>query len=98
MNATRCAPLTPAVLASMARYVRSHVTADVENCEQVTVPGEGGTLWLDISPLVDPREHCPQVIDMASEALALGFALRVLHAHPRFAHLVRVVPDEAGAS
>ena len=46
--------------------------------------------WRDTRPLLDEREHAPQVIDMVRLALAYGTARRLLAWHPTQPHLVRI--------
>jgi len=57
------------------------VVADIEtNCVHVTLPD--GTGWYDTRPLLDPREHCDDAVEMASQALqwAEGHAVITRHA------------------
>lgn len=70
------------------RIANDAVLADVEtNCPRVDL-GDGGT-WRDTRPMLDPREHAPQITDMAR--LALDYALRahIIRRHPQHPHLVR---------
>lgn len=57
---------------SMARIADRAVIADIET-EGVRV-GPLAERRYDIRPMLDEREHCPQDIDMASEALGYAVA------------------------
>lgn len=54
------------------------------------LPDEPGR-WYDTRPMLDPREHSGQVIDMAMELISFGEAVGALHRHPQRRHLVRVL-------
>lgn len=56
---------------------------------RVQIPDAGD--WFDTRPMLDPREHSPQVTDMAAEALSYGEAAGLLCRHSVHRHLVRVV-------
>lgn len=49
----------------------------------------------DTRPMLDPREHAPEAIDMATEAL--GFAERsgLIERHPQHRYLVRIASKAA---
>lgn len=74
---------------ALARIIANrNVIADVEeNCPRVNL-GDGGT-WRDTRPMVDPREHAPEVIDMASQALDYATGSGLLARHPAQTYLVR---------
>lgn len=49
-------------------------------------------LWYDVRPMLDPREASPEVIDMASEAIAYAAKSGLIEQHPapELAHLWRI--------
>jgi len=57
------------------------VVADIES-EGVRVHLDGRTWW-DTRPMTDPREHAPEVIGMADEAIryAVGSGLASVHSN-----------------
>lgn len=66
-----------------------HVVADIQtNC--VPVRQADGQLWYDTRPMLDPREHCAQVLDMATQALAYAQASGLIERAPQAPHLVRL--------
>ena len=46
--------------------------------------------WRDTRPLLDEREHAPQVIDMMRVALYYADLRRLIARHPTQPHLVRI--------
>ena len=95
-------PDTPAITAAhvgeisrLAHAVADRaVLADIEtNAVQVLLP-ESPTLgrrWLDLRPMVDPREVPAQVMDMHAEAIAYAHLRGLVVSHPAQPHLVRIV-------
>lgn len=69
------------------------VVADIEtNAVTITLhEGEKRTNWLDLRPMVDPREVPLQVMDMHTEAIAYAHLRGLLQSHPQEPHLVRVL-------
>jgi hypothetical protein len=67
------------------------VVADIET-ECVAVDLGDGHRWYDTRPMLDPREHAPDVIDMASEALQWAESSALVQRHSEQRHLVRIVP------
>jgi len=78
---------TAADNARSTRLAHRLVLQDIEACHEVV---EDGQRWLDTRPMVDPREHCPEVVDMATEALAHADDWKLIRRHPTQPHLVRV--------
>lgn len=46
--------------------------------------------WRDVRPMLDPREHSGQSIDIATELLAYARDRGLIQRHPESAHLVRI--------
>lgn len=76
-------------LMALAKTIANrNVIADIEeHCPRVNL-GDGGT-WRDTRPMVDPREHAPEVIDMATQALDYATGTGLLARHPEKPYLVR---------
>ena len=73
------------------------VVADVQTqcvCVWSEWPGEGKQRCYDTRPMLDPREHAPEVIDMVVQALSYGEWAGVLVRHPAARYLVRVVEQQ----
>lgn len=66
------------------------VISDIEcNCVRLeNVPT--GRPWFDTRPMVDPREHAPESLDMATQALAYAEASGLIERNPQYRHLVRI--------
>lgn len=77
-----------AIVAIAFKLANAAVVSDIEsNACKVQV---AGATWYDIRPMLDPREHASEAIDMAG--LAIGYALcsGVIFRHPEQTHLVRL--------
>lgn len=86
-----------AVLRSALAIANRAVVEDIE--DECTFHWAGGHAWYDLTPMTDPREHSPQVCDMATEAIRYGIesGLLVRHPDPELPHLVRIVqPAQEG--
>ena len=84
--------ITPADAATVARAMRMAsraVIADIESEAHRIVLDDGST-WLDLRPMLDPREHSPECLDMAREAIAYALDCRLVQPHPARSGLVRV--------
>lgn len=86
-------PRSTDMLAAMVDVARGAITADIQTeCRQIPAPGEPtGRLWWDTRPMVDEREHAPEIVEMATRAIALGAEMQILHRHPLHPHLVRIL-------
>ncbi len=84
------APLTAALVHSALCIADRAVVADIESAGLVYRPTAGGTRWYDVSVLLNPHEHCPEFIDMASEALAYAHARGLITSHPDYPERVRI--------
>lgn len=89
-HAARCIHINDVPLVSQAfRLASRAVVSDIESeCVQVQI---GNHRWWDTRPMLDPREHSPQVIDMATEALAFALEACIAERHRTEPHLVRIV-------
>ena len=99
MSRRTAAPPTPAAQAvdtalevlreSMALSAR-YVLADIESeCPWVVDPD--GVRWYDTRPMLDPHEHCPDVIEMARQALQHAVHRGLVRPHVELDYYVRVV-------
>lgn len=89
MNATADHAMQASDLIAIAFTLANQaVISDIES--EAAKVMQYGLTWYDIRPMLDPREHTSQVIDMAG--LALGYALSsgLVVRHPEQEHLVRV--------
>lgn len=75
----------------------ANVVADIEALP--TEPTAAGSqvfdaevAWRDTRPMLDEREHSPQVIDMARQALYYADLRRLIARHPAHSYLVRLTP------
>lgn len=85
------APDTDPTLTSAAhRLADASVITDIES-EGFIHDDVDGQRWYDTRPMLDPREHCDEVIDQA--ALAIGYALDrgLVERHPDRPYLLRIV-------
>lgn len=64
------------------------VISDIEDC--ACAVRVDNAQWWDLRPMLDDREHPPQSIDMASQALIYAFARGLITRHPQQQHLVRI--------
>jgi hypothetical protein len=71
------------------------VICDIESEGHLVV--EDGIRYYDVRPMTDPREHGPENVDMATEAItyAVSAGLVVAHPDPERPWLVRVVHGAA---
>lgn len=69
-----------------------YVVADIET-EAARVGPPSERTW-DVRPMLDEREHAPEVIDQAREALGFAAAMRVIEVDPAAPHIVRIVQRE----
>lgn len=86
------AVLHPANLSPLARRIADRAAvSDIEIGTSYAT--DAGKPWRDIRPMPDEREHSPECIAMACEALQYATARRLVITHPTQAHLVRVDLD-----
>lgn len=65
------------------------VLAELQNQPQITIDGLRG--WIDTRPLLDEREHSPEVIDIWAEVLAYAVWRGLVQHHPSQRHMARIV-------
>jgi hypothetical protein len=87
-------PIDPATVAgvvlSALRIANAAVVADIEsNCVAV-LSACGSIRWYDTRPMLDTREHSPELVDMAYEAIEYGIKCHLLFRHPHDPWMVRV--------
>jgi hypothetical protein len=71
------------------------VAADIETgCVRVDL-GDGHR-WYDTRPMLDPREHAPDVVEMSHQALQWAEAEGVVQRHPEQRHLARITAPAQG--
>lgn len=89
-------PMSPTQCAELAhRLADAAVLCDIET-EGVHITDLDGTRWIDVRPMLDPREHAPEVIDMATQALAYAAARGLVRPHPEHEHYVQVLRAPRG--
>lgn len=64
--------------------------SDIET-EGIAERDRHGRRWYDTRPMLDAREHCDEMIDMAHEALDYAIARGLVVRHAELPHLVRIV-------
>lgn len=75
-------------------HIGNRAVIETVESEGVRVDLPEGGRWYDVRPMLDPREHSPQVIDMAVEAISYGEAMGLLHRHASQRYLVRILAAE----
>lgn len=66
-----------------------YVMIEIECQPMVTIEGARG--WVDTRPLLDEREHSPELIDIWREVLAYATWRGLVERHPAQPHMVRIV-------
>jgi len=62
------------------------VVADIESeCHRVQLDGRA---WWDTRPMTDQREHSPEVIDMATQAIQFAVGAGLAGLHPQRPYLL----------
>ena len=73
------------------RIARAAVVADIQSeCTRETISGEH---WWDTRPMLDPREHAPDVVDMARDALDYALDTAIVRRHPHQPHRLLATAD-----
>lgn len=67
-----------------------YVTLELECQPMVTIDGQRG--WVDTRPLLDEREHSPELIDIWREVLAYADWRGLMERHPGQPHMARLAP------
>ena len=85
---------SPAMLDAQARRLAAlYVVADIESNAERTVLG--GWVWWDTAPMLSAHEHCPQIIDMARQAIDYALATGLAMRHPTQPHLLHILTPGA---
>jgi hypothetical protein len=66
---------------------------DIES-ECVAVDDADGRRWFDIRPMIDPNEHCGEVIDMMVDTLTYAEESGLIRRHAEQRYLVRITSPE----
>lgn len=77
---------TPVELIARAFHIATR--AVITDIESYCVQYANG--WWDTRPMLDPREHAPEAIDMAREAIDYAISAHIAVRHPMQPHLVRI--------
>ncbi len=73
---------------SALRLANRAVVSDIET---YSAPVQlEGQRWYDTRPMLDPREHSPEALDMAVEALAYAEFSGLVQRHPQLRYLVQI--------
>lgn len=84
------------LIGSAFQLANRAVTADIVSGSvpmQQDWPDRDGVRTYDTRPMIDPREHSPEVIDMSAEALRFADATGLIERHPERPYLVRLRSD-----
>jgi hypothetical protein len=76
------------VMRLLDQFIISDIEANAVHVEGLGLPGER---WYDVRPMLDLREHCPELVDMAQLGLEQGLRRGVLVSAPSAPHYVRCV-------
>lgn len=92
-------PRTPAQhlqhLHDAVQMANRAAVGDIETyCVPMRLEGDP-TLWHDTRPMLDKREHAPEALDMAHQALRYAEEAGLIKRHPQHTYLVRVASTEA---
>jgi hypothetical protein len=76
------------LMSAAVRIARQAVVADIQsNAHHTTVDG---AVWWDTRPMLDPREHAPQSLDMALQALDFAVLAGLATRHQDKPYLLRI--------
>lgn len=75
------------------KLLDAFIVSDVEcNGCRVHSHGQPEERWYDVRPMLDPREHSEEFIDMAQLGIEQGIARGVIRRDAQHAHLLQVLP------
>ena len=77
------------VFSSGLTIAKRAVVADIETNGVLVATDEPGR-WYDTRPMLDLREHSPEMVDMLTEALAFAVDTGLARTHSALPHLVRI--------
>ncbi len=93
-TATHIATTTALQLLQQAMAIANRaVISDIET-EGVRVDLGDGQRWYDTRPMLDPRERCPDSIEMATQALDYAEKSGLVHRHADQRFLLRLPAAE----
>lgn len=87
-SATLITPSTAAPLAAAVRLANRYAVQALEEVPDHLLVD--GLLWKDTRPTLDPREHSPELIDMAGELIDYAVNAGLATRHPEHPHLLRL--------
>lgn len=93
MNAPGTLQITQLLTLGLAIANRAAI-CDIES-ECVATEDDDGARWYDTRPMVDPREHSGELIDMATDTLVYAEASGLIRRHAQHRHLVRITSSES---
>jgi len=77
-----------ALMSAAVRIANQAVVADIQcNAAHTKLDGQ---VWWDTRPMLDPREHAPQELDMALQALDYAVLAGVAYRHQDRPYLLRI--------
>lgn len=76
------------VMRLATKLANQAAVADIQ-CNACHTELDGATWW-DVRPMLDPREHAPQAVDMAQMALDYAVLAGLAARHPEQPHLLRI--------
>lgn len=86
---------TPTDLLGMALAIANRAAiCDIET-ECVATTDAAGVRWYDTRPMLDPREHSGEIIDMAVEVLLFAAESGLIRRHAEHRYLVRIASPQA---
>lgn len=84
------APETQLISAAFAIAADAVVT-DIESEAHAVILPRSIHRWWDVRPMVDPREHAPEIVDMARRAIDYALTAGLAERHPTEQHLLRII-------
>lgn len=82
-------PYTAETMASAFHIAARAVVTDIES-EGIRVGPQSDRRY-DVRPMLDEREHSPELIDQAREALGFALAMRLVVQDEQQPHVLRIV-------
>lgn len=79
--------------ATQQRLADQAAVCDIQSESHGYVDADGRR-WYDTRPMLDPREHADEVIDMARVAIDYALHRGLISRHPVLPHLVRMEQQE----
>lgn len=89
LAATALTAADAAFFATAVDLANQLAVTDIE-CHGHLVATDDPGRWYDTRPMLDPREHAPQALELMSKALAFALASGAARRHSSLPHLVRI--------